>query len=87
MSIFEIEIASIFSVLAIWFCNYTLAFALYTVWLVVFRISMSIFEIEIASIFFVCNLVCTYLPSFFVPYGWLYSESSYGRTTVLSSTD
>ena len=51
MSIFEIDIASIFSVFAIWFCIIILSFVLCTVWLVVFRKSMSIFEIEIASIF------------------------------------
>ena len=43
--------------------------------------SMSMFEIEIASIFSVFAIwFCIYLPSFFVLYGWLYSESSHGRT-------
>ena len=67
-----------------------------TVWLVVFRKSMSIFEIEIASIrksmsifeieiasifsLFAIWFCIIYLALFFVRYGWLYSESSYGRT-------
>ena len=88
MSIFEIEIASIFSVFAIWFCICTCLRSLYCMAGCIQKINVYIFEIEIASIFsvFAVLVLYIYLPSFFVLYGWLYSESSYGRTE-LSSTD
>ena len=81
MSIFEIEIGNIFSVFAIWFCIYTCLRSLNCMSGCIQKINV-IFEIEIASFFsvFAIWFILLYLPSFFVPYGCLYSETSYGRT-------
>ena len=71
---------------AIWFC--ICLRSLYCMAGCIQKINVIIFEIDITSIFSVFyNLVLyTYLPLFFVLYGWLYSESSYGWTE-LSNTD
>ena len=94
-----LEIASIFSVFAIWFCIYILAFVLCTVWLVVFRKSMSIFEIEIASIrkfeierastfslFAIWFCIYIWLSSLYGMAGCIQNHRKDGRTE-LSSTD
>ena len=86
MSIFEIEIASILSVFAIWFCIYRCAFVLCTVWLVVFRKSMSIFEIEIASIFSVFAIwfcIYTCLRSLCCMAGRIQNHRTDGQTELI----
>ena len=88
MSIFEIEIASIFSVFAIWFCIIYLPsfFVLYG-WL--YSENQSIFEIEIASTFSVFAIwfcIYTCLRSLYSMTGCIQNHRTHGRTE-LSSTD
>ena len=87
MSIFEIEIASIFSVFAIWFCIYTCHRSLYCMAGCIQK-TMSIFEIEIASIFSVFAIwfcIYTCLRSLYCMAGCIHHLTD-GRTE-LSNTD
>ena len=81
MFIFEIEIASIFSVFAIWFCIYTCLSSLYCMAGCIQK-SMSIFEIEIASSLQFGFVYNTCLRSLYCMAGCIQNHRMDGRTEL-----
>ena len=85
MSIFEIEIASIFSVFAIWFCICTCLRSLYCMAGCIQKINVYIFEIEIASIFSVFAIwfcIYTFLRSLCCMAGCIQNHRTDGQSCL-----